>query len=111
MTTHSSSEVARFLRHMLDPYVFGAMVEELTKLHQTHAYDLIPLPAELSHRFYMKDVGFQCYFLDNKIVDIPLDANIKYTPTDGDDLHDPILYCIIVESLVDLIVMRPDMAY
>ncbi|GJZ26532.1 uncharacterized mitochondrial protein-like protein [Tanacetum coccineum] len=30
---------------------------------------------------------------DNKITDIPIDAKAKYTPIDGDPLHDPICYC------------------
>nr|GEY33654.1 hypothetical protein [Tanacetum cinerariifolium] len=140
VTSESLHKHVSYMEVVCDPLWQGAMVEELTTLHQTHAYDLIPLPAELSHWFSMKNVGFQCYFLgievasspkfyllyqskyivdffyrarltDNKIADVPLDANIKYTPTDGDDLHDPSLYRIIVGSLVDLTVTRPDLAY
>ncbi|GKD14697.1 hypothetical protein Tco_1199104 [Tanacetum coccineum] len=33
-----------FLIQMFDPCVFGAMAEELTTLHQTHTWDLVPLP-------------------------------------------------------------------
>ncbi|GJT45693.1 zinc finger, CCHC-type, retrotransposon gag domain protein [Tanacetum coccineum] len=57
------------------------------------------LKAELSHWFAMKD-------LNNKIVNIPLDAKAKYTPTNGDPLRDPSLYHIIVRSLVYLKVTR-----
>nr|GEY06613.1 hypothetical protein [Tanacetum cinerariifolium] len=46
------------------------------------------LKAELSHQFGMKDLGLLRYFLDDMIVDIPIDAKVKYTPTD--DLH---AYC------------------
>ncbi|GJZ58695.1 putative nucleotidyltransferase, ribonuclease H [Tanacetum coccineum] len=104
-------------------------------------YDGIELlKAELSHRFAMKDLGLLHYFLgikvasplkgyllsqskyisdlfdrarmiDNKIVDIPIDAKAKYTPTDGDPLPDLGLNHTIVRNLVYLIVTQPDIAY
>ncbi|GJS65470.1 uncharacterized mitochondrial protein-like protein [Tanacetum coccineum] len=98
------------------------------------------LNAELSHWFVMIDLGLLRYFLaleiasslkgyllsqskyiadlfdrvkmiDNKIVDIPLDAKAKYTPTDSDLLPNPSLYRMIVGSLVYLTMTRPDIAY
>ncbi|GJW13117.1 uncharacterized mitochondrial protein-like protein [Tanacetum coccineum] len=96
------------------------------------------LKAELSHRFAMKDLGLLHYFLgievvsspkvyllsqfkyivdlfdrtimtDNKITGVPIDA--KYTPTYGDPLPNPSLYCTIVGSLVYLSATRLDIAY
>ncbi|GKF08699.1 uncharacterized mitochondrial protein-like protein, partial [Tanacetum coccineum] len=55
---------------------------------------------------YILDLFDHARMTDNKIVDIPLDAKAKYTPTNGDPLHDPSLYCLIVGSLVYLTVAR-----
>ncbi|GJZ72583.1 uncharacterized mitochondrial protein-like protein, partial [Tanacetum coccineum] len=83
----------------------------------------------LSRRFAMKDLGLLRYFLgievasspkgyllsqskyigdlldraritDEMVEDIHIDAKAKYTPTNGDPLHDPSLYRTIVGSLV-----------
>ncbi|GJU40569.1 uncharacterized mitochondrial protein-like protein [Tanacetum coccineum] len=57
------------------------------------------LKLELARRFVMKDLGLLRYFLGDlldrariiykMVEDIPIDANPKYTPTDGDPLPDP----------------------
>nr|GFB33757.1 hypothetical protein [Tanacetum cinerariifolium] len=69
------------------------------------------LKAELSHCFDIKDLGLLRYFLDNKIVDIPIDAKAKYTYIDGDPLHDPSLYHTVLGVWFYLTVTRPDIAY
>nr|GEY05403.1 N-acetyl-D-glucosamine kinase-like [Tanacetum cinerariifolium] len=58
---------------------------------------------ELANRFDMKDLGLLCYFLDKMVEDISIDANVKYTPTDG-HLPDPSLYRTVVKSLIYLLV-------
>ncbi|GJV16682.1 uncharacterized mitochondrial protein-like protein [Tanacetum coccineum] len=102
-------------------------------------YDGIELlKEELSHQFSMKDLGLLRYFVgvevgsspkgyllsqskyiddlfdrtimtDNKITGVPINA--KYTPTYGDPLPNPSLYCTIVGSLVYLSATRLDIAY
>ncbi|XP_042442946.1 uncharacterized mitochondrial protein AtMg00810-like [Zingiber officinale] len=98
------------------------------------------LKFELVHYFAMKDLGLLRYFLgikiasspkvyllsqskyianlfecarltDNRVVDIPLEINARYSPLDGSPLPDHNLYRTIVESLVYLTVTRPDITY
>ncbi|GJS41978.1 uncharacterized mitochondrial protein-like protein, partial [Tanacetum coccineum] len=74
------------------------------------------LKLKLAHHFAMKDLGLLHYFLviENyrKIVeDIPIDAKVKYTTTDGDPLPDQSLYRTIAGSLVYLTVTRLDISY
>ncbi|GJW28825.1 uncharacterized mitochondrial protein-like protein [Tanacetum coccineum] len=65
----------------------------------------------LSQSKYIVDLFERVRMTNNKIADIPLDANAKYTPTDGDHLPYPRMYRTIVGSLVYLTVTRLDIAY
>nr|GEX13626.1 uncharacterized mitochondrial protein AtMg00810-like [Tanacetum cinerariifolium] len=58
--------------------------------------------------YRLKQVPRAC-MTDNKIVNKPIDAKAKYTPTDGDPLLDHSLYCAVIGSLVYLTVTRPDL--
>nr|KAJ0225629.1 hypothetical protein LSAT_V11C100016290 [Lactuca sativa] len=98
------------------------------------------LKHDLAYRFAMKDLGLLFYFLgikvaqskkgyllsqtkyifdlftraslsDNQTVDAPLETNARYSHTDGVPFSDPNLYHTIVESLVYLTVIRPDIAH
>lgn len=94
----------------------------------------------LQQSFQMKDLGLASYFLgleisrhsdgyfvsqhkyargliemaglsDDKVVDTPLEMNVKYSKNDGNPISDPALYRSIVGSLVYLTVTRPDIAH
>lgn len=98
------------------------------------------LKSFLNQHFEMKDLGHLSYFLglevtsasdgycltqakyatdllsragltDSKIVPTPIEANVKFTPTDDVPLDDPTLYRQLVGSLIYLTVTRPDIAY
>ncbi|XP_019054092.1 PREDICTED: uncharacterized protein LOC109114990 [Nelumbo nucifera] len=94
----------------------------------------------LSESFKIKDLGpltyflglevsknSQCYFVnqqkyaadlvklenlsDSKIVDTPLELNLKLSKDDGSPLEDPTLYHQLVGSLIYLTMTRPDISY
>jgi hypothetical protein len=94
----------------------------------------------LSQQFHMKDLGFFSYFLglevssysngyhptqakytsnllpqagltDYKIVDSPLETNVKLHALDGELVSDFTLYQQLVGSLIYLTMTRPDLAY
>ena len=94
----------------------------------------------LSQNFEIKDFGHLSYFLgleitssddgfyftqakytsdflsragltDHKIVDTPIELNVRLTPSSGELLPDPTLYWQLVGSLVYLTVTRPNISY
>eukprot|EP00257_Ricinus_communis_P018540 XP_015577285.1 uncharacterized protein LOC107261582 [Ricinus communis] len=65
----------------------------------------------LSQRKYTKDLISLASLTDEKVMDTPLELNVKYSRTDGEPLSDPALYCNIVGSLVYLTVTKPDIAH
>ncbi|XP_047315671.1 uncharacterized mitochondrial protein AtMg00810-like [Impatiens glandulifera] len=98
------------------------------------------LKSELARSFSMKDLGMLRYFLGsevayslkgyllsqskyianlfkrarltgNRIVDTPLETNVKYSPSNDTPLEDSGLYRTIVGSLVYLTVARLDIAH
>lgn len=98
------------------------------------------LKLQLAKQFEMKDLGTLWYFLgievayshrgyihsqskyivnilehtrlsDTRVVDSPLELNVKYDSSDGVPLLDHTLYCTLVGSPVYLIITRPDITY
>ena len=65
----------------------------------------------LSQSKYVANILKQARLTDNKTVDTPIEVNAKYYSSNGVPLTDPTLYRTIVESLVDLTITRPDIAY
>ena len=94
----------------------------------------------LSQNFEIKDFGHLSYFLgleitssddgfyftqakytsdflsragltDHKIVDTPIELNVRLTPSSGELLPDPTLYWQLVGSLVYLTVTRPNISH
>lgn len=48
---------------------------------------------------------------DSETTSTPIEANARFTPTDGIPLRDPTLYRELVGSLIYLTVTHPDLAY
>ncbi|XP_047342761.1 uncharacterized mitochondrial protein AtMg00810-like [Impatiens glandulifera] len=98
------------------------------------------LKSELAHSFSMKDLGMLRYFwgievayspkgyllsqskyianlferarlTDSRIVDTPLETNVRYSSSDGTPLEDYGMYRTIIGSLVYLTVTRPNIAH
>jgi hypothetical protein len=65
----------------------------------------------LSQAKYASDLFSRAGLTDCKIVDSPLEMNVKLRDTDGELLSDATLYRQLVGSLIYLTVTRPDLAY
>ena len=65
----------------------------------------------ISQQKYTKDLISLVGLTDDKVVDTPLEINVKYGREDGAALLDPTMYRKIVGSLMYLTVTRPDIAY
>jgi hypothetical protein len=65
----------------------------------------------LSQAKYASDLFSRAGLTDCKIVDSPLEMNVKLRATDGELLSDATLYRQLVGSLIYLTVTRPDLAY
>lgn len=65
----------------------------------------------LSQAKYASDLISRAGLSDCKLVDSPLETNVKLRATDGELLPDATLYRQLVGSLIYLTVTRPDLAY
>ena len=65
----------------------------------------------LSQAKYASDLLSRPGLTNCKIVDSPLETNVKLRAIDGELLSDATLYQQLVGSLIYLIVTRPDIAY
>lgn len=72
--------------------------------HHPHGY-------LISQQMYTKDLISLVGLTNDKMVDTPLEINVKYGCEDGAALLDPTMYRKIVGSLVYLIVIRPNISY
>ncbi|XP_026454355.1 uncharacterized protein LOC113355653 [Papaver somniferum] len=127
MFTRSSAKgIVIFLLYVDDMVITGSDCEGIDNL-KTY----------LSSCFQMKDLGFLSYFpgievrkpnngyfvsqvkyasgiiqqagiTDTKIVDTPLEVNVRHSPTDGTLLSNPTMYRQLVGSLNYLTITRPD---
>ncbi|XP_026420510.1 uncharacterized protein LOC113316568 [Papaver somniferum] len=130
MFTRSSSKgIVILLLYVDDMVITGSDLEGINNL-QTY----------LSFCFQMKDLGFLSYFLgievskfnngyfvsqvkyaceiiqragitDTKVVDTPLEVNVRHSPTDGTLLSNPTLYRQLLGSLNYLTITRPDISH
>ena len=65
----------------------------------------------LSQLKYVADILEWVRITNNKIVDIPIEVDAKYSSFDGVPMSDPTMFHTIVESLVYLTITCPDIAY
>ncbi|XP_019054536.1 PREDICTED: uncharacterized protein LOC109115219 [Nelumbo nucifera] len=60
---------------------------------------------------YAMDLVKMANLSDSKIVDTPLEVNLKLSKDDGSSLEDPTLYRQLVDSLIYLTMTQPDISY
>ena len=60
---------------------------------------------------YVSDLFSRAGLTDSKTVDTPIELNAHLTPSGGNPLSNPSLYRRLVDSLVYLIVIRPNISY
>ncbi|GKC24008.1 retrovirus-related pol polyprotein from transposon TNT 1-94 [Tanacetum coccineum] len=94
-------------------FLYGDLNEEvyMTQTGTTCLVASSPKGYLLSQSKYIGDLLDRARITDELVEDIHIDAKAKYTPTNGDPLHDPSLYRTIVGSLVYLTVTPPDISY
>ncbi|XP_026450884.1 uncharacterized protein LOC113351015 [Papaver somniferum] len=73
--------------------------------------DKSPAGYFISQVKYASDIISRAGLTDSKIVDTPLEMNVKFSPTDGKDFPNPTLYRQLVGSLNYLTITRPDISY
>ena len=65
----------------------------------------------ISQRKYTLDILADTSMLDCKLVDTPMDPNVKLVPGQGESLQDPWRYQRLVGKLNYLIIIRPDISF
>jgi hypothetical protein len=65
----------------------------------------------LSQEKYIQDLLDRASLTDHWTAETPMELNVHLVATDGEPLEDPTCYCHIVESLVYLGVIRPNISY
>ena len=65
----------------------------------------------MSQRKYVFDILEETSTLDCKLVDTPMDPNVKLVPGQGETLRDPRRYRLLVGRLNYLTITRPDISF
>ncbi|XP_026384497.1 uncharacterized protein LOC113280067 [Papaver somniferum] len=73
--------------------------------------DKSPAGYLISQVKYVSDIISRSGLTDSKMVETPLEMNVKFSPTDGKYLPNPTLYCQLVGSFNYLTITRPDISY
>ncbi|XP_019256318.1 PREDICTED: uncharacterized protein LOC109234708, partial [Nicotiana attenuata] len=102
-----------------------AMIDEMSTLHTSGTWELVPLPSGkstvgcrwsssgivISQRKYALDILEETGMIGCRPVDTPMDPNSKLLPGQGEPLRDPARYRRLVGKLNYLTVTRPNISF